>query len=167
MTGIQLRTAHLGTGPLTGGVSNAAPPVLLTFPVPPSVNEAFKTVRGMRAKSKAHIDWAGHARWVIRQQKPTLTVGPVVLVISVERTSAASDLDNRLKLIIDALVDNKVIVDDRFVIGLCAAWAPPSARLARVMVMRAASLSFDFQLANDASAGGWFLQDAPQPEGQF
>lgn len=138
--------------------------VVLTLPSPPSVNEAFRNVPGKgRCKTQVYMDWAGHAGWRLKEQRPTKLHGYVVVVISVERGSLRADIDNRIKLLLDLLVEHQVIDDDRFIVGLAAAWAPAASKLARVMVLPADDYGFNFQLASDRSAGGWYLT-APQHE---
>lgn len=138
--------------------------VSLTLPMPPSVNEMFRNVPGRgRVKTAVYLDWKGHAGWTLKEQRPTSIKGPVLIVVSVERGSASADLDNRIKALFDLLVEHCVIEDDKHVVGFCAAWAPPSSKLARVMVLPAASALFEFQLASDRLTGGWFLSE-PQPE---
>ena len=145
-------------------VASSASPVTLTLPTPPSVNNCFRNLPGKgRVKSADYIDWIGHAGWTLREQKPGRVGGYVVVSIAVERESATADLDNRIKAILDLIVKHDVIDDDRFVVGLCAAWSPPSSKLCRVMILPAASYDFQFQLASEGAHGGWFIS-APQPE---
>lgn len=142
-----------------GGAPPASPSIELTLPIPPSVNAMFRNVRGVgRVKSKAYLDWLGHAGWVLRSQRPGAIKGRVLVVVSAEQAGAASDIDNRIKALFDLLVSQGVIEDDRFVVGFCAAWAPPANRMARVMIIPAASLDFTFHLAGDGAHGGWFLK---------
>lgn len=145
-------------------VDSVAPPIALTLPMPPSVNELFwnKPGRG-RVKTRIYDDWLGHAGWTLRSQKPGRIAGRVIVVMSVERSNANADVDNRIKPILDLLVGQHVIDDDRFVVGLCIAWAPASSKLARVMILPAGNYAFDFHLASDGATGGWFMQ-APQLE---
>lgn len=155
------RAASGGPEPDPGGGATARRVYIL--PMPPSVNECFRVLPGgKRVKTGVYLDWKGHAGWVLRDQKPELLTGHVVIVLSMERTSMQADVDNRVKATLD-LLKGTVIVDDRFVVALCIAWAPPASKLARVMVLPAASYDFAFQLAPSGSEGGWFLKE-PQPE---
>lgn len=150
-------------GPEPDPAGGATARRVYTLPMPPSVNECFRNLPGKgRVKTGVYLDWRGHAGWVLRDQKPELVTGHVVVVLSMERTSVLADVDNRIKAMLD-LLKGTVIVDDRFVVAVCAAWAPPSSKLARVMVLPAASYDFSFQLAGSGSEGGWFLKE-PQPE---
>lgn len=134
----------------------------IEIPVPPSVNEMFRNVRGRgRVKTAAYNDWLGHAGWLLQSQHPAPVKGRVVIVISVERVSRCADIDNRVKAILDLLVTHGVIEDDRNVVGFAAAWAPAANKLARVLVIPAADLTADFHLAADGATGGWFLRPTP------
>ncbi len=137
----------------------------IEIPVPPSVNDMFRNVRGKgRVKTAAYNDWLGHAGWLLRSQHPAPVKGRVVILISVERTSKCADIDNRVKAIFDLLVTHGVIDDDRNVVGFAAAWAPPANKLARVLVIPADNLSAEFHLAADGAAGGWFLRPTTEQD---
>lgn len=157
-------TAHSRAAPAS---INQPAAVSIEIPAPPSVNEMFRNVRGRgRVKTAAYNDWLGHAGWVLRSQSPDRVGGRVVLVISVERASKSADIDNRVKAILDLLVTHGVIEDDRNVVGFAAAWAPPANKMARVLVIPAATMAAEFHLADDGTTGGWFIrpttaQDSP------
>lgn len=139
--------------------------VSLEIPAPPSVNEMFRNVRGKgRVKTSAYLDWRGHAGWVLRSQRPERVPGRIVVLISVERMSNCADIDNRVKAIFDLLVSHGVIDDDRNVVGFAAAWAPAANKMARVLVMPAATLAARFHLADDGISGGWFLDPTTDEE---
>ena len=144
--------------PQTEAVSS----VSLTLPCPPSTNELWRNRPGGRVRTRVYDDWRGHAGWRLREQRPGCVAGSVLVMISVERGSAAADIDNRIKALLDLLVEHKVIEDDKHVVGLCAAWAPPAAKMARIKIMRADTYDFTFQLASDGQHGGWFIS-APNP----
>lgn len=152
----------------TGGIVEAihpVPPVTLTLPMPPSVNEMYANRPGKgRVLSEVYRDWKGHAGWVLKSQKPACIGGPILIVLSVERGSSQADIDNRVKALFDLLVTHKVIDDDRHVVGFCVAWAPAASKLARVMVLPADNYSFDFRLAKDRATGGWFMHGATTEE---
>jgi Holliday junction resolvase RusA-like endonuclease len=152
---------------VAGGALKPPPqvsPATYSIPVPPSVNELFFNKPGKgRVKTRLYDDWLGHAAWVLKAQRPVKIGGRVVIVLSVERSSAQADIDNRVKAIFDLLVSQKVIDDDSNVVGFCVAWAPAASKQARVMILPADNYSFSFHLASDGATGGWFL-DAPQQE---
>lgn len=147
-------------------------PTFLELPVPPSVNAMWKTVktrgkdrilRTRRVASEVYTDWQGDARRRLREQAPPVVSGRVLILVNLERTSELADVDNRIKATFDLLVSEKVITDDRFVLGFAAAWAPPANGLMRLAILPAADLAARFHLAPDGAHGGWFF-DAPQQE---
>ena len=148
-----------------GGAASEATcsPISLTFPCPPSVNEAFRNVPGKgRVRTAAYNDWASHAAWVLRAQRPPRVAGNCVLMIGIDRVSARADLDNRLKLSLDLLVKEGVIEDDRFVTALAICWQPPANKIARVTILPVQAMALAFQPSPDGASGGWFL--APSQE---
>lgn len=135
----------------------------LVLPAPPSVNEAFRNVPGKgRVKTKVYDAWHSHASWRIRLQKPGTIIGNVMLLIGVERISERADIDNRIKLILDVLVSQKVITDDRYVTAFAACWQPSANKIARVSILPVQALTLAFHPSPDGASGGWFL--APPQE---
>ena len=157
-----VRTAASGPERQAGGAEAFASPACYSLPLPPSANRLFKQVGRRRVKSQVYVDWQGHAAWVLRSQKPEPVHGRYLLVISVERPTADSDIDNRIKALSDLLVREGVTGDDSLMVGLCISWSPPSSGLARVMILPADSYGFKFHLSQDGASGGFFL--APQPK---
>ena len=139
---------------------------LIELPAPPSVNNAFKNVRGRgRVKAEPYRDWESNAGWRLRLSNPPRFAEPVVVVIGCERHSLAADIDNRLKLTLDLLVAHQVLRDDRDVVALAAAWNPPGSSLIRIAIAPATDgIALCFHLADSSGAyGGWFLT-APSGE---
>ena len=139
----------------------------LVLPVPPPSNALFRNLTGRgRVKTQVYIDWEGHAGWRLRLQRPVPVPGRVMIVISIESPMAGNarrgDIDNRVKAIIDLLVKQEVIDDDKHVVALCIAWAPPASASARVMILPVAPYAIHFQPAPDGASAGWFVQ-APPP----
>lgn len=148
-------TAVKGHGPIT----------FITIPCPPSVNALYRNVAKVgRVKTGAYKDWSSHAGWILKSQNPASVPGRVLIVINIERASAASDLDNRAKAILDLLVTHKVIKDDKLVTALAMAWAPKGTGLARVAVLPATDLTLDLLVATDGASGGWYITP-PNQEG--
>jgi Holliday junction resolvase RusA-like endonuclease len=153
-----------GRAPSAAGGARDVPPVSLTMPMPPSVNGAFRNVRGKgRVLTAAAAAWKDEALWRIRIQHPRTIAGPVVIVLGFERGAHLdrADVDNRCKLAIDVLVSAGVIHDDRAVVGFAAAWMPPINGLAHVLVVPAQRMTLSFHPSTDGAAGGWIVE-APQ-----
>lgn len=155
------------------GAVPAAPCTTLTIPAPPSVNGLFangKPGKTGRFKTPAYKAWIAEAGWRIREQMLSDDCNPVkgrvVIMIGVERKSLVSDLDNRAKALLDILVLQRVIEDDRYVTGLVMAWMPQGHRReprARIMILPADPLTLNFHPSPDGATGGWFI-DAPEGE---
>jgi Holliday junction resolvase RusA-like endonuclease len=149
-------------------VGEGSPPssavILLELPTPPSVNQLYRNKRGHgRVKTQVYQDWQGHAGWRLKLQNPGHIAGPVIIVVNIERTNNAADVDNRIKATFDLLVTHRVIEDDSRVAAFCAAWAKPASGIMRLAILPASNLTTKFQLAPDGRHGGWFF-DAPQLE---
>lgn len=157
----------------TGGAatSNVAPvffePVHFDIPCPPSVNNAFFNVtdrrgnsRGRQLKRKVR-DWLDYTLRLIADQYSgePITV-PVLIVVNVERGSARADIDNRIKLLFDALIKGGVIEDDSLVSGFSAAWAEPGTRRARLAILPVHKLQVTFHPSarKNGACGGWFFE---------
>jgi Holliday junction resolvase RusA-like endonuclease len=103
--------------------------MLLKLSVPPSLNNCFINVPYQgRIKSKQYRAWIDMAGWELlgqRQGRKKIT-GPVSISIVIARPSVRSDIDNRIKPILDLLVTHDIIPDDRHVISVSARWADKS-----------------------------------------
>jgi len=101
---------------------------MLTLPMPPSVNKCWRNVPGKgRVKTKVYKEWRLGARWAIWNQRyPPLEKGTVHLNITVEEPALkrSRDIDNLIKPILDALVEARVLEDDKskIVRGLTIRW---------------------------------------------
>lgn len=163
----------LASGVRQQGAAPLAPCTTLTIPAPPSVNELFangKPGKTGRFKTPKYKAWLSEAGWMIREQMVRDDNAPmrgrVVVILGVERKSLAADIDNRCKAVLDLLVAQRVIEDDRFVTGIVLAWMPQGNHrnpLARVMIRPAEPLTLNFHPAPDGATGGWFI-DAPGEE---
>lgn len=146
----------------------------LTIPAPPSVNKLFKTLPGgRRAKTREYKQWLAEVAWQIREQlaQPGCdrVPGRVIVIVAVERVNLLADCDNYLKGVLDALVKQRAIDDDRFVTSATVVWAPMGNRQrqkARVLIVPATQpLTFNFHPSEDGATGGWFI-DAPEDDGE-
>jgi Holliday junction resolvase RusA-like endonuclease len=92
------------------------------LPRPPSLNNIFVNIPGRgRVKTHDYKTWLRSASNLIMAQKPVRVEGEVE--ISVAIGPRRGDLDNRIKPILDCLVTNGVIDDDKHVVAITARWA--------------------------------------------
>lgn len=155
------------------GAATVASCTVLTIPAPPSLNKLFKTNRGgqTRSKSLEYKNWLAEVSWQLREQlaQPGCdrVPGRVVVVVAVERVNMLADCDNFLKGVLNALVKQRAIDDDRFVTSATVVWAPMGNRQrqkARVLIVPAtSSINFTFHPSPDGATGGWFI-NAPEGE---
>lgn len=138
--------------------------ITVTLPAPPSVNEAWANVPGKgRVKTRRYTDWISNATWKLqlqlKEQETQRIAGRCIVVIGVERHSQTADIDNRVKPLLDLLVSQNVIDDDRHVDGVAIAWNPPGSNLAHLTIVPTADgLGLLYHLAGSMGAfGGWFL----------
>jgi len=90
---------------------------MFTFkiPPPPSVNQAFRNVAGKgRVKTKQYQVWRNNAVALLMQGlKEGRVRGPFAISINLP-WNTRGDIDNRVKGIVDALVQSGRVDDDRF-----------------------------------------------------
>jgi len=134
-------------------------PVTFTLPAPPSVNAIYRNVRGKgRVRTKLYDDFLSFATASIRRQEVEPVKGNVVVLAGLERTSALSDLDNRLKAMLDVIVKAELIEDDRFVTAIAAAWLPRRKNcdaLCHVTIFPVQRFTLDFYPAQRGGSGTW------------
>lgn len=98
------------------------------LPVPPSANRYWRVWRGRAVRSREATAYIALVRVALRGMAPA--TGPVRVTIGWFRGARRGDLDNRLKVALDAL-RGLAFVDDRQVVAL-SAWreeAPADPRL--------------------------------------
>jgi len=87
--------------------------MLLTLPLPPSVNAAFTNVPGKgRVRTAKYRKWAREAGWLAVMQRagrPTIE-GPFSAIINV---SASMDIDNVVKACLDLCQSVGLVTNDR------------------------------------------------------
>lgn len=87
--------------------------VLTLLSPPPSLNNAFKNVRGKgRVKTRAYKDWRRDAAWRLKLQKPPHFTGLVSVTIMLPMNTRG-DADNRIKAALDSLQEAGVVKNDR------------------------------------------------------
>jgi Holliday junction resolvase RusA-like endonuclease len=103
--------------------AEAFEPVRLTLDLPPSSNNMFvNNNRGGRVKSQAYMRWRRSALLDMLAQRPGRIAGPYRVQILAGRPTVSSDIDNRVKPILDLLA-GQITDDDRHCIGFCAYWS--------------------------------------------
>lgn len=91
--------------------------------MPPSTNNLFANIPGKgRVKSERYHGWLMAAGWDCRR-KPKI-IGPfrISLVFSRGKRRKGSDLDNKIKPILDLLVKHMIIEDDSLCESITAEW---------------------------------------------
>lgn len=143
-----------------GILADLPAPVNFTMPTPPSANHLFKNVKGIgRVKTKAYDDFVRMGVADIRRQKVGSISGPVVAIIGVERMSGTADIDNRLKAMLDTIVEAAVIGDDNLVTAIAITWLPKANGLSWVRLLPVQKLDLTFHPSNSGSSGGWYLNE--------
>ncbi len=94
--------------------------ISFTVPFPPTANSLF---RGRRFKTSAYKAWRNEAGLTILVQNvPRMPPGDVTVEIALPHGFRVGDIDNRIKAILDAIVDMQILSDDRFVDKLLIYW---------------------------------------------
>ena len=102
------------------------PPTVLALPFPPSVNAMWRYGRERVYKSKSYAAWieAADAAMMTTRPKPKPVHGHFTIDLSLPATKRGrSDVDNRLKAILDWLQRVELIDNDRFCDEAAVSWA--------------------------------------------
>lgn len=85
------------------------------LPVPPSVNRAFRNVAGKgRVKTRDYRQWRRNAVLsIFAQVTASRRIGGRVRITINLPSKTKGDIDNRIKGLLDALVDSRRIDDDK------------------------------------------------------
>lgn len=87
--------------------------IRLTLPMPPSVNKAYANIPGRGRVASRHLkEWKIEAGWRLELQRPKRTKGAYRAIIRVGST-LRGDIDNRIKPLLDLLVEHMVTDDDQ------------------------------------------------------
>ncbi|MBB4004451.1 RusA family crossover junction endodeoxyribonuclease [Aurantimonas endophytica] len=150
---------------VTGEGASQPTPVAFTIPTPPSANALFRNVKGVgRVKAKRYDDFVRMAVTAIRGQGIRPIAGNVVAIFGVERMSDRADIDNRIKAMLDAIVEAKTIEDDRFVTALAISWLPSANGMSHVRLLPVQRLDVSFHPSTNGATGGWFINAPDQEE---
>lgn len=108
--------------------TNAAPAtrkaIEFTMPIAPSVNHLFASRGNRRVKTPDYAAYMDRAmQEIVFVQKVPHLSGEVAIFAEIRRFSDLSDLDNRLKGLLDAIVACRVIDDDKHIIEIGAKWS--------------------------------------------
>lgn len=83
---------------------------------PLSVNRAWQ---GRRYKTPEYASWSDSAAWILKANRLETLEGPVSLTVRwFMKTAEMSDIDNPLKVLLDAIVRAGLIKDDRQIFKL-------------------------------------------------
>ena len=80
---------------------------------PPSLNNAYVTIGRKRIKSRRYRKWLAQSGWEILSQRAGCVGGPWAIDIALP-ANLRGDPDNRIKGILDVLVRQGVVDDDKF-----------------------------------------------------
>ncbi|WP_309083752.1 RusA family crossover junction endodeoxyribonuclease [Chelativorans sp.] len=163
------RKVQATAGPITteaGILADLPASVSFTMPTPPSANHLFKNVKGVgRVKTRHYDDFVRMGVADIRRQKVASMPGRVIAIIGVERMSGSADIDNRLKAMLDTIVEARVIADDSLVTAIAITWLPRANGLSWVRLLPAQRLDLTFHPSHDGASGGWY-PTAPSMQGE-
>lgn len=89
---------------MDGGVGETGGNLIrLSLPYPPTANLYWRLMRGRIVKSTEARDYQKRVRWLALAAKVRPIDGPVVVTVVAYRPRRVGDLDNTLKVVIDAL----------------------------------------------------------------
>lgn len=126
------RFAEVGT-PILDEVGHAGRTVNVQMPdgrraayfrisMPPSMNNIWNHIGDRRVRTEAYDKWKRQAGWEIRAQKVLPFKNLVRVDISVERLHHGSDIDNRIKPVLDLLQDLHIFENDSIVVDVRCRW---------------------------------------------
>lgn len=93
--------------------------VRLTLPMPPSANRYWRKLKNRMVISDEAIAYKQHVTALVAGTVDTPYTGDIALIIDVFRRYKMGDLDNRLKIILDAL-QGTIYRDDKQIVEIHA-----------------------------------------------
>jgi len=91
----------------------------LTLPIPPSANRYWRSVGGRVLVSQEARDYKATAGWMAKAQGCDMATGEVTVHVDVFRPQRRGDLDNYLKILLDAMA-GILWADDDQITGIVA-----------------------------------------------
>lgn len=89
---------------------------MIRLPIPPSTNNLFVTRGRKRVISPAYRAWRTEAGLRLNVQRPQSHAKSRRLAVAIHvPDTVRGDLDNRIKGLLDLIVDHGLIADDRFI----------------------------------------------------
>ena len=93
------------------------------LPIPPTANLLFRTTAGRRFKTSKYKSWINAGiEYIIEQDITCPLFNEVHIELYVPRLRTNSDIDNRIKPVLDLLVKAGIILDDSLVSSVYAEW---------------------------------------------
>lgn len=87
--------------------------VIETVHMPPSVNAMFRNVPGRgRVRTQRYRDWASAAGWDFNGKGRIEGPFSFRMIVSRKKARKGSDLDNRIKPVLDLMKTHEIIEDD-------------------------------------------------------
>jgi len=113
--------------------------------LPPSVNAIWRHTKGGKTyRTQAYMTWIRGEEWNVQPQliKQHRFTGPVYVTLAMKRPRANSDIDNRIKAILDFLQHVAAIDNDKNVHGVNAFWTAslPAGVAAEISIVQADQL---------------------------
>lgn len=100
---------------------------VLEIPVPPSVNAIWRAKGNGVYRSKPYLDWIAQAGAAVLVDNKTRTrrtiTGPFSAIIDMRRQRKGSDIDNRIKAVLDFCQLHQFVSDDSNCMWVRAGWS--------------------------------------------
>ena len=113
--------------------------------LPPSVNSIWRHTRGGKTyRTAEYMTFIRGEEWSIQPQliRQHRFTGPVYITLAMKRPRSNSDLDNRIKGVLDLLQHVSAIANDKDVMGINAYWSRdlPEGVAAEITIVQADAL---------------------------